>query len=725
MKDTGFYSIIYFYRHIFFAFGGVILLGKDMKIEEQNAQKVQQFLDSEIVRLGELIEEYKANVKTMGEDFNMDNPNGGMYSGMELTEIHHEMEKQFLYSEEASRDIYFYRKLRKAPYFARVDFKGDNAPRERKIYIGLKTLQKHDTFEMLVCDWRAPIASLFYEDFEDRAYFDAPGGRISGELLLKRQFKFENGKLKYYVDSDLKIDDDILRDVLSSSSGEHLKVIVNSIQREQNKVIRYTDNENLLVVGPAGSGKTSVGFHRLAYLLYQNRTELNSAEIIMFSNNDIFSSYVADIIPELGEMPINYASFYTVFAAEIPTFSTGDYYSLAESIINGDSRRSKSAEIKLGKDFAEYLESGADGYEPEFSDITLFDDVIISKEALLDRFLSDTESTQKSRGERLAAYIQGVVDEYFINNRESIYLKIDGDSEVDEDTARLFKAKRREIKRISAEMIKTATLVDPVAVYFGLLEKYSAEIHCPELLDTKKTLQKGYLEFEDALGVVYVKTVLGTSAVLSGVKHILIDEAQDLSYIQHRIILKMFPRAKYTLLADTNQAIIPQLNTTVNEELAGIYNAKILNLNKSYRSTKEINRYALELLPEEKKYEIFERSGEEVKEISGDFGELIRTVTESAQKSPSTCIITRNLKDATDVYNRLKPHIDGLRICSNKSCELSHSPIVMPLALTKGLEFDNVIVYDKGRAFGGEENKKYLYMASTRALHRLTIFEAK
>lgn len=701
------------------------MLGKDMKIEEQNAEKVQQFLDDEIIRLGELIEEYKANVKTMGEDFNMDNPNGGMYSGMELTEIHHEMEKQFQYSEEASRDIYFYKKLRNAPYFARVDFKGDNAPRERKLYIGLKTLQKHDTFEMLVCDWRAPIASLFYEDFEEKAFFEAPKGRISGDLLLKRQFKFENGKLKYYVDSDLKIDDDILREVLSSSSGEHLKVIVNSIQREQNKVIRYTENENLLVVGPAGSGKTSVGFHRLAYLLYQNRTELNSAEIIMFSNNDIFSSYVADIIPELGEMPINYASFYNIFAAEIPTVTTGDYYSLSESIINGDSRRSKSAEIKLSKDFAEYLEKMADVCEPEFSDITLFDDVIISKEALLDRFLSDTENTQKSRGERLAAYIQGVIDEYFINNRESIYLHIDGDSEVDEDTAKLFKVKRREVKQTASEMIKAATLVDPIAVYFKLLEQYSAQIHCPELLDTKATLEKGCLEFEDALGVVYVKGVLGTSAVLSGVKHILIDEAQDLSHIQHRIILKMFPRAKYTLLADTNQAIIPQLNTTVNEELAEIYNAKILNLNKSYRSTKEINGYALKLLPEEKRYEIFERSGEEVNELSGNTEEFVRAVAELAQKSPATCIITRNLKDAINVYNELKTHIDGLRICDNKSCELSHSPIVMPLALTKGLEFDNVVVYDKNRAFAGEENKKYLYMASTRALHRLTIFEVK
>lgn len=701
------------------------MLGKDMNIEAQYADKVQHFLEFEIQRLDKLITEYKGTVKVLGEDFNMDNPNGGMYSGMELTETHNEMEKQMVYAEEAAADIYFYRKLCNAPYFAKVDFKGDNAKFPRSIYIGLRTLQEHDTFQMLVCDWRAPVASLFYEDFKEKAFFEAPGGKITGDLLLKRQFKFENGKLAYYVDSDVKIDDDILREVLSSSSGEHLKVIVSSIQREQNKAIRYSDNENLLVLGPAGSGKTSVGFHRLAYLLYQNRTELTSAEIIMFSNNDIFSSYVADIIPELGEMPINYSSFYNVFAAELPTVSTGDYYSLAESIINGDKRRAKSAGIKLNSEFTDYLENAANCFEPDFSAVSLFGKEIISAEKLVERFMADSENSQKSRGERLVSYVQGVIDEYFLTNKREIYLQIDSESEVDEDTSKLVKVKRRETKQRATEMIRSAVLVDPIAIYFKLLGEYSEKINRPELLDTKESLSKGYLEFEDALGVVYVKTVLGTSAVLSGVKHILIDEAQDMSLIQHKLILKMFPRAKVTLLADTNQAIVPELNLTDKEALAELYNAKTLTLNKSYRSTKEINSFALGLLPEESRYEIFERSGEKVELLSGGKSDFINTVKQYAENSPSTCVITRTLTEAVEVYNELKKEVSGLRICDSKSCELSHNPIVMPLALTKGLEFDNVIVYNGNGSFSGEENKKYLYMASTRALHKLAVFDVR
>lgn len=693
-----------------------------MKIEEQKYFEVRDFLDKEIVRLGNLMKEYRANIKMHGEDFKMDNPNGGMYSGMELTEVHYEMEKQMLYAAEADNDIYFYRKLRNAPYFAKIVFKADGATRANTVYIGLRTLQDPDTFRMYVCDWRAPIASLFYDDFEGKAFFEAPKGQITGDLLLKRQFKFGNGKLLYYVDSDLKIDDDILRDVLSSSSGEHLKVIVNSIQREQNKVIRYSDAENLLVTGPAGSGKTSVGFHRLAYLLYRNRTELSSAEIIMFSNNDIFSSYVADIIPELGEMPINYASFYSVFAAEIPAMPTGDYYTLADDVINGNVARLKSASVKVSRAFADYLDEAVEKIEPEFCDITVEGNVIITAQQLLYRFNDDTENSQKTRGERLASYAQGEIDRYFIEHRNELYQALDEETTIDEDTSKVLKRLRREIKSQAVEMIKNATLQDPVQIYFRLLKAYADSNNMPELLSTYETLKRGFVEFEDAIGILYVKTVFGTAAVLSGVKHILIDEAQDLSFMQHRIIRRMFPRARFTLLGDTNQAILSELNITDSEQLADIYSAKHLKLNKSYRSTKQINSYALKLLDESERYEIFEREGVEISELSGTINAFSSLIKNESEERKTLAIIVKTTEEARELYGALKKELDGLRLCDNKSCELSDAPVIIPLALTKGLEFDSVIVVDKNGGFTKEENKRLLYLASTRALHKLTVF---
>ena len=684
---------------------------------------VREFLDSEIERLTALIKEYKEDIKEQGEDFNRDNPIGGMYSGMELTEIHYEMEKKMIYSQEASNDIYFYNKLRLAPYFARVDFKADGALKEKTVYIGLRTLQNPDTFEMYVCDWRAPIASLFYEDFEGKAFFDAPRGKMYGDLLLKRQYKFEDGELKYYVDSDVKIDDDILREVLSSSSGEHLKVIVNSIQREQNKVVRYSDGENLLVLGPAGSGKTSVGFHRLAYLLYQNRTELASSEIIMFSNNDIFSSYVADIIPELGEMPINYASFYSIFAAELPTLRTGDYYALADEVISGNKERLNSAAIKMSEDFLDFLDCGANAVEPEFTDITVQGKTVMSAEQLLDRFLQDDENSPKARGERLAAYCQGVIDEFFMANKKEIYKEIDEETSIDEDTSKLVKRLCRDTKAQAVEMIKNAVLTDPWKIYIKLLHEYADETNNPHLLDTLGSLKNGVVEFEDALGIVYVKTVLGTSAVLLGVKHILIDEAQDLSFVQHAIIKRMFPRARVTLLADTNQALIEGINTVSESQLADIYSAKTLKLHKSYRSTEQINTFALNYLPKDKAYEIFMRQGNEVESLCGDEEALLSKIKECSAKGKTLAVITKNAHQSRELYKKAKAVLGNIRLCDNKSCELSDAPVIMPLALTKGLEFDSVIIADENKCFSNDGNERFMYLASTRALHNLTIFE--
>ena len=684
---------------------------------------VREFLDSEIERLTALIKEYKEDIKEQGEDFNRDNPIGGMYSGMELTEIHYEMEKKMIYSQEASNDIYFYNKLRLAPYFARVDFKADGALKEKTVYIGLRTLQNPDTFEMYVCDWRAPIASHFYEDFEGNAFFDAPRGKMYGDLLLKRQYKFEDGELKYYVDSDVKIDDDILREVLSSSSGEHLKVIVNSIQREQNKVVRYSDGENLLVLGPAGSGKTSVGFHRLAYLLYQNRTELASSEIIMFSNNDIFSSYVADIIPELGEMPINYASFYSIFAAELPTLRTGDYYALADEVISGNKERLNSAAIKMSEDFLDFLDCGANAVEPEFTDITVQGKTVMSAEQLLDRFLQDDENSPKARGERLAAYCQGVIDEFFMANKKEIYKEIDEETSIDEDTSKLVKRLCRDTKAQAVEMIKNAVLTDPWKIYIKLLHEYADETNNPHLLDTLGSLKNGVVEFEDALGIVYVKTVLGTSAVLLGVKHILIDEAQDLSFVQHAIIKRMFPRARVTLLADTNQALIEGINTVSESQLADIYSAKTLKLHKSYRSTEQINTFALNYLPKDKAYEIFMRQGNEVESLCGDEEALLSKIKECSAKGKTLAVITKNAHQSRELYKKAKAVLGNIRLCDNKSCELSDAPVIMPLALTKGLEFDSVIIADENKSFSNDGNERFMYLASTRALHNLTIFK--
>ena len=187
-------------------------------------------------------------------------------------------------------------KIKDNPYFGRIDFKSD---KDYQVYVGITYLTDNDN-NNLIYDWRSPIASLFYQNDIGYTAYTAPDGKIKGYLSLKRQYKIENRKLIRVFDNSLNITDDILQQVLSSNSSDKMKNIVNTIQEEQNDVIRNLSDKNLIVEGIAGSGKTSVALHRIAYLLYQIKN-LKSSNVLIFSPNDIFSSYISNVLPELGE----------------------------------------------------------------------------------------------------------------------------------------------------------------------------------------------------------------------------------------------------------------------------------------------------------------------------------------------------------------------------------------------------------------------------------------
>ncbi|NLA76237.1 MAG: helicase IV, partial [Clostridiales bacterium] len=313
----------------------------DEAFENEKLASTLEFISERIATLGVRAEKRLEDAMRAGRKFNEDDPYGSVYGGIELTELQYVVAKELDDSDELRREVHILKKLLKEPYFARVDFRADSENETEKIYIGLKNLYDEDTMEMFVCDWRAPVASLFYNDFDLGAYYDAPNGRINGHIALKRQYKFEDGKLLYAVDSDIKIDDEILREVLAKGSEDKLKIIVSSIQREQNSAIRYSGARNLLVSGPAGSGKTSIGMHRMAYLLYNDRESLYSKDIYMFTNNNLFASYVADIIPELGEEDIIKTELFGIFRENIDedVYTVFDHYDQAEALISGDPLR--------------------------------------------------------------------------------------------------------------------------------------------------------------------------------------------------------------------------------------------------------------------------------------------------------------------------------------------------------------------------------------------------
>lgn len=693
--------------------------------EIEYSKKVQKFIDDEIERLSNLTAELEETIMAEGQKFSLDNPYASSYGGAVLSEHHASMEKKVQQSADAKYEADFLRRLRSHPYFARIDFKEDGYDTDR-FYIGIKSLYDIKEIAPYVYDWRAPVASLFYEDFEDgKAFYDAPAGRIEGAIEKRFQYKFRNGELYSTFESELNIDDAILQSALNESSTDRLKVIVSSIQKEQNKAIRFGGGKNLIVFGPAGSGKTSVGFHRLAYLLYANRDYLSSSEIVMFTSSDIFSSYVSDIIPELGEAPITEFNFYKLMSRQLGGRKYRDYYDLTEAILNGDTQREAAAAVKYSKDFTDYLEDYILNREYKFSGFSLYGKEVYSGEELSD-FISSKKKTKifSEKMKLLKEFSEEKIDCFFSENYKMIYEILNEESSVIDDTAKMVDELRAEIKNRACQKIRSELEGDDFMILSDVYEKYGEKTGLGLNLAKKyrQDLGRNMLNFEDALLVLFIKFISGKLPAYTGVRHVLIDEAQDFSPVQHRIIRAIYPKAKFTILTDSRQAIFPFINSTDINEIADIYSAEILELNKSYRSTKQINAFAKKLL-KNAEYETFDRDGAEPEVIeTDDVSGEIRSRLDGVKGS--ACIITKTTAFARKLYKELRGSLN-VELYDDREMYFSDRIGIMPVTYTKGLEFDNVIIVSDGENdFYAEGSEPFLYMAATRALHKLTVIKA-
>lgn len=689
-------------------------MAKIEKEELDYLNTVRDFMDREIVKLNNLSAELEETIMKEGKKFAMDDPYRSVYGGTDLTELHYSIERKMLRSETAKQDAYFLQGLKSHPYFARIDFKEEDYPSE-KFYIGLKSLFDEQEIAPYVYDWRAPVAGLFYEEFDGKAYFDAPSGRIEGNIEKKRQYKFENGELVYCFDSDIKIDDYILQQALSETSTDRLKVIVSSIQKEQNRAIRFGGDKNLVICGPAGSGKTSVGFHRIAYLLYRYRHNLSSAEVVMFTGSDIFASYVSDIIPELGEAPIKDFNFYALLDNDV---KSKDYYEQAEAIIEKEPDRKEFAEIKNSQKFITFVEKYIKNLDIKFSDFSLYGDLVFSGNEI-SNYLKYRSKISEFEGklDLISDFANEKINSYFSQNYEKIYEIADEQSSILDDTGEYIEAMKKQIKQEVKSKLSTELNINDYLLIADIYKSFGNS----KIADRyEKDLESGTIKFEDAMILLFIRCLLGKINQQSKVRHVLIDEAQDFSILQHRIIKHLYPKAKFTILTDSNQAIVPAINSSDVNKIAELYSAEILRLQKSYRSTKQISSFAQKLLPTPD-YETFERDGSEPLIIeSNNVFDNIKSAIKNIDGS--FCIITKTSPTARKIYNKLIQDTD-IELYDNKNKIFGDKAAVMPVVYTKGLEFDNVIIVSENDEFFGDENKPYLYMAATRALHNLTIIK--
>lgn len=646
-----------------------------------------------------------------------------------------------------------YERMLLSPYFGRIDFIEKGEEKAERYYIGISNLI-NDSYEFLIYDWRAPISSMFYDYEIGEASYKCPEGIVDGRLMLKRQYKISNGKLDYMFDSNLKIDDEVLQDMLSKSTDSKMKAIVTTIQMEQNKVIRNEEYKNLIVQGPAGSGKTSVALHRIAYLLYKHREKITPQNIVIFSPNDIFNDYISNVLPQLGEDNMCQTTFkeymHKALGNELikENYCEMMEYILASKKQNSYQKRINNIKFKSSMEFVDILKryvSHLEKMDRNFTDIIFRGHLIISSKDIEELFFKDyVQLPLKRRLQKIRERILFLVEPYEKQQIKEVTEEIaDSGSYIDkveimDQNEAIVKG---EIKDIHYEINKITefNLVDIYKNLFKNLElfltksntKYN-EKNIDEIKScTLESLGARMLNYEDQPPLLYLKGALGDFPKTSEIKYVVIDEAQDYTPLQYEIFYQLFKSASMTILGDLQQSINPFMNVGDYNNISNIFpkdSTCIINLTKSYRSTMEITKFSRRLLNKELTDECVERSGEEPLvlgfENEGDIkNRLLNDIKIYKEKGcKSIGIITRTVREAQEVYNFLKDKV-RVKAIMKEDDEYVSDTLVIPAYLAKGLEFDVVLIYNAGNEnYCCEEERLLLYTACTRALHVLCVY---
>ena len=629
-----------------------------------------------------------------------------------------------------------------SPYFARIDFMEEGYSDIEEIYIGKHSL--YDGKNFLVYDWRAPISSMYYDYSVGKASFAVPiektantfNGKVSineqdnkifGEITLKRQYHIVNGELVYLFDSEIAIDDEILKLELSRASDAKIKTIIHTIQREQNKAIR-SEAERLLVFGPAGSGKTSVGLHRLAFLLYKHRGNLTSAKVHIFSPGSIFASYIEGIIPELGEEDVQTSDFSTLLAQHGKyggSYDSYEHFHFLQNSTTKDHRRIWLTQ-KYSSEFVTFLEEYVRTYSPSLDEDIYFNkDIVCPKERLKDLYQDRTSAGNlSSKTSRVLKYVIRAHEEYFADNKKSItdFFNSLQDENLSDSAIR---SRFDEQKNIVIADLRNRLMPRSKRLYERILRAwYKKNKHLPNVNEVANALKLEKLFFEDALSLFYIDILTGRVSKDNNVKHILLDEAQDISYLQHKILQALHSSdCHFTVLADVNQALYPEIHLHKESDIQKLYpTASTMPLTTSYRSTYEISKFASDVLGLSTA-SAYQRRGEspqiiDTKNPANSAAEIVERLPEQFN---TIGILLTNDREAREFYTQFKKYYNGSRpVIADIKDSFEPGIMIMPVPLAKGLEFDAVICPGYGSpAFEDYMGKKFLYLICTRALHQL------
>lgn len=681
-----------------------------MNIEPVQLKQEEEYLKKTLAVIKELIDNDNSSIKDrMSEIQEMKKylwDNNAMLDDAEIASGMYNVNCDVSYTNESIKKLMKLKKSLKNPYFGRVDFESDGFL--EPIYIGINGIAKNQDF--YVYDWRAPIASLFYNYGTGPASYEAPWGTISGDISLKRQFKISNEKIERCFNSDLNIDDEYLQEILANASYEKMTNIVNTIQREQNEIIRNVSDKYLIVQGIAGSGKTSVALHRIAYLLYKEKN-LSSNNVLIFSPNDIFSQYISNVLPELGEDNVLQTTFSDFASAYIRDFKEIESFTqFIERYYKSDSiseEEYKTTKYKVSNEFKSLIDNYIERYRENMSFIR---PIIINGKSIkiadLNRLLKTTfgKFPLSERIDRISEYICDQNNISYKKYGKTIREKIKTIVNFDLDVKKMYE------DIISSDQFK----------------------ECAGLKENAEFKVGKQLKYDDLLPLMYIYFEMNGYPKNNSIRHIIIDEAQDYSLLQFYMLKKIFYTASFTVLGDIHQTINPYYIYDNLNDVNSIFEnkGKYIELNKTYRSSQEIIEFTNQILGLDNACSVRKNNAIPVTMRSVPKEQAVNQIMQDIEIMRENgikriAIITKNNAETLELYDKLKDQLDDINIIQQNAKAGIGNMVILPSYISKGLEFDGVIAYTDENHEYQEKDKYLFYVVCTRAQHNLTVYNQK
>ena len=617
-------------------------------------------------------------------------------------------------------------KLKESPYFGKVNFIDDDIA--ESLYIGRYGLTPEGSYDPAVVDWRAPVASLFYKGMLGKTSYKTPNGEIPVDIIGRRQLMVKKAKLEGFFDSDINIQDEILQMVLSSKSGEKLKDIVNTIQKEQDEIIRADRSKAIVVNGVAGSGKTTIALHRIAYLLYNYRNQLTD-KVLILGPNDIFMDYISEVLPNLGETAVKNETFLSFAYKEINLQEeVSDITSYLEEVLKGNEKIIDEIKYKSSNEFIEFLDKKANEIEEGYFNlrpVNFLNEEIVSKEEIEELFnihykympiFRRSQKVKRILVSKLKDKRDDAVRAINLKAKEEKEALSPEDLQIEENNIEF--RRRIAIRDVIREVMKVKSQIEEWIENESIVDIY------------KKALEIDKLSYLDLAGILYLMIKLDGKKSNYEIKHVVIDEAQDYNMLQFIVIKELTGCRSYTIVGDSNQRLVKAEEVPAMLRLKEIFGGffELFELKKSYRSTYQIMDYASKLL-DENAVVPFVRKGEfdvlETTVPKDNMEELVDVILNlledyQEEKYENIAVITKDKEELNRIAPEIKKYTKILAF-NNSDIVYRGGKVMVPSYYAKGLEFDGVIIVD----FDENTDNLIKYIMSTRALHRLSVVKVR